>query len=97
MSKIDPIKIIRQLLFGKTSVTVQEVETAVDTFMKMNLPIPDSRDMLIRKVEELFTIRQDDFRSIEKADENLPWLSEKRSKIDFINGFWGNYRQYLEE
>lgn len=97
MSKIDPIKIIRQLLFGKTSVTVQEVETAVDTFMKMNLPIPDSRDMLIRKVEELFTIRQDDFRSIEKADENLPWLSEKRSKIDFTNGFWGNYRQYLEE
>lgn len=97
MSNIDPIKIIRQLLFGKTSVTVQEVEVAVDTFMKMNLPISDSRNMLIRKVEELFTIRQDDFRSIEKADENLPWLSEKRSKIDFINGFWGSYRQYLEE
>lgn len=97
MSNIDPIKIIRQLLFGKTSVTVQEVETAVDTFMKMNLPIPDSRELLIRKVEELFTIRQDEFRSIEKADENLPWLSEKRAKIDFANGFWGSYRQYLEE
>jgi hypothetical protein len=97
MSNIDPIKIIRQLLFGKTSVTVQEVETAVDTFMKMNLPISDSREMLIRKVEELFTIRQDEFRSIEKADENLPWLSEKRAKIDFANGFWGCYRQYLEE
>ncbi|RCU43887.1 endonuclease [Chryseobacterium lacus] len=97
MSNIDPIKIIRQLLFGKSSVTVQEVETAVDTFMKMNLPIPDSREMLIRKVEELFTIRQDEFRSIEKADENLPWLSEKRAKIDFANGFWGNYKQHLEE
>lgn len=97
MSNIDPIKIIRQLLFGKSSVSVKEVETAVDTFMKMNLPIPDSRDMLIRKVEELFTIRQDEFRSIEKADENLPWLSEKRAKIDFANGFWGNYKQYLEE
>ncbi|PIQ48485.1 MAG: endonuclease [Cytophagales bacterium CG12_big_fil_rev_8_21_14_0_65_40_12] len=97
MSNIDPIKIIRQLLFGKNSVTVQEVETAVDTFMKMNLPIPDSREMLIRKVEELFTIRQDEFRSIEKADENLPWLSERRAKIDFENGFWGSYRHYLEE
>ncbi|MBI1184684.1 endonuclease [bacterium] len=97
MSNIDPIKIIRQLLFGKTSVTVQEVELAVDTFMKMNLPIPDSREMLIRKVEELFTIRQDEFKSIVKADENLPWLSEKRAKIDFANGFWGSYRQYLEE
>jgi hypothetical protein len=97
MSNIDPIKIIRQLLFGKTSITVQEVEAAVDTFMKMNLPIPDSREMLIRRVEELFTIRQDEFRSIEKADENLPWLSYKRAKIDFANGFWGSYRQYLEE
>jgi hypothetical protein len=97
MSNIDPIKIIRQLLFGKTSVTVQEVETAVDTFMKMNLPISESREILIRKVEELFTIRQDEFRSIEKADENLPWLNEKRATIDFTNGFWGSYRQYLEE
>lgn len=97
MINLDPIKIIRQLLFGKSSVTVQEVETAVDTFMKMNLPIADSREMLVRKVEELFTIRQDEFRSIEKADENLPWLNEKRSNIDFTNGFWGSYRQYLEE
>src|SRR5690606_8421627 len=97
MNHIDPIKIIRQLLFGKTSVTVQEVEKAVDTFMKMNLPIVETREMLIRKVEELFTIRQDEFRVIEKADENKPWLSEKRASIDFANGFWGNYRQYLEE
>lgn len=97
MMNIDPIKIIRQLLFGKSSVTIQEVEGAVDTFLKMNLPISDSREMLIRKVEELFTIRQDEFKSIEKADENLPWLNEKRSSIDFTNGFWGSYRQYLEE
>ena len=97
MSNIDPLKIIRQLLFGKTSVTVHEVEAAVDSFLKMNLPIADSRELLIRKVEELFTIRQDEFRSIEKADENLPWLNEKRVNIDFENGFWGSYRQYLEE
>ncbi len=97
MSNIDPIKIIRQLLFGKSSVTVQETETAVDTFMKMNLPISETREMLIRKVEELFTIRQDDWKSIVKEDENNPWLSEKRSSIDFANGFWGNYKQYLEE
>ena len=97
MSNIDPIKIIRQLLFGKTSVTISEVESAVDTFLKMNLPIADSREMLIRKVEELFTIRQDDWKSIVKEDENNPWLSEKRASIDFSNGFWGNYKQFLEE
>ena len=97
MNSIDPIKIIRQLLPEKTSVTVNEVETAVENFLKMNLPISESREMLIRKVEELFTIRQDEFRSIEKEDENLPWLNEKRSTIDFNNGFWGSYRQYLKD
>ena len=97
MSNIDPIKIIRHLLMGKTSVTIQEIENAVDTFLKMGLPIADSRQMLIRKVEEIFTIRQDEWRSIVKEEENDPWLSEKRGSIDFSNGFWGNYRQYLEE
>ncbi len=61
MSKIDPSKIIRHLLGGKNTVTIEEVEEAVDTFLKMNLPITDSREMLIRKVEELFTIRQENF------------------------------------
>jgi len=94
---IDPLKIIRQLLYGKTSVTIEEVEIAVDTFLKMDLTITDSREMLIRKVEEIYTIRQDEWRSIVKEEENNPWLSEKRASIDFSNGFWGNYRQYLEE
>jgi hypothetical protein len=97
MNNIDPIKIIRQLLFGKTSITEQEAENAVDNFLKMGLPIADSREMLIRKVQELFTIRQDPWRSIVKEEENDPWLSEKRTSINFKDGFWGNYRQYLEE
>ena len=97
MSNIDPLKIIRQLLLSKTSVTAQEVEIAVDNFLKMGLPISDNRVMLIKKVEEVFTIRQDPWRSIVKEEENNPWLSDKRASIDFTNGFWGNYRQYLEE
>lgn len=97
MNNIDPLKIIRQLLYGQTSVTKEEVEKAVDTFLKMGLLITDSRDMLIRRVEEIFTIRQNEWLSIVKEDENNPWLKEKRVKIDFANGFWGNYQQYLEE
>src|SRR5690606_24230717 len=97
MNHIDPIKIIRQLLFGKTSITEEEAENAVDTFLKMGLPIIDSREMLIKKVQEIYIIRQDDWKSIIKEEENNPWLKEKRAKIDFTNGFWGNYRQYLEE
>lgn len=97
MANIDPIKILRQLLNDKTTVSIQEVESAVDTFLKMNLPISETREQLIRRVEELFTIRQDEYKSIVKADENQPWLLLKRSKIKFEDGFWGTYRQYLEE
>ena len=97
MSNIDPIKIIRQLLFGKTAITEEEAENAVDTFLKMGLPISDSREMLIKRVQEIYIIRQDEWKSIVKEEENTPWLKEKRAKINFANGFWGNYRQYLEE
>ncbi|TNE74903.1 endonuclease [bacterium] len=97
MSKKDPFKNIRQLLSDSSSYTREEIEDAVDEVLKMKYFINENREMLVRRIEELYTIRQDEFRSIEKADENLPWLSEKRAKIDFENGFWGSYKQYLEE
>lgn len=96
MSKKDPIKNIRQLLSDSSSYTRDEIEDAVDEVLKMKYFINENREMLIRRIEELYTIRQDDFRSIEKADENLPWLNEKRAELDFSNGFWGRYREYLE-
>jgi hypothetical protein len=96
MSKRDPIKNIRQLLSDSSSYTREEIEDAVDEVLKMKYFINENREMLIRRIEELYTIRQDEFRSIEKADENLPWLNEKRAELDFSNGFWGRYREYLE-
>ncbi|WP_099366450.1 Z1 domain-containing protein [Sphingobacterium sp. 1.A.4] len=96
MSKKDPIKNIRQLLSDSSSYTREEIEDAVDEVLKMKYFINENREMLVRRIEELYTIRQDEFRSIEKADENLPWLNEKRAELDFSNGFWGRYREYLE-
>lgn len=96
MSKKDPIKNIRQLLSDSSSYTRVEIEDAVDEVLKMKYFINENREMLVRRIEELYTIRQDEFRSIEKADENLPWLNEKRAELDFSNGFWGRYREYLE-
>lgn len=96
MSKKDPIKNIRQLLSDSSSYTREEIEDAVDEVLKMKYFINENREMLIRRIEELYTIRQDEFKSIEKADENLPWLNEKRAELDFSNGFWGRYREYLE-
>lgn len=96
MSKKDPIKNIRQLLSDSSSYTREEIEDAVDEVLKMKYFINENREMLVRRIEELYTIRQDEFKSIEKADENLPWLNEKRAELDFSNGFWGRYREYLE-
>lgn len=93
---MDPIKNIRQLLSYSSSYTREEIEDAVGEVLKMRYFINENREMLIRKVEELYTIRQDEYKSIEKTDENLPWLNEKRVQLDFENGFWGRYREYLE-
>ena len=96
MSKKDPIKNIRQLLSDSTSFTIEEIEDAVDEVLKMKYFVNENREMLIRRIEELYTIRQDEFGTILKEDENNPWLNEKRAEIDFENGFWGRYREYLE-
>ena len=96
MSKKDPIKNIRQLLSDSSSFTREEIEDAVDEVLKMKYFVNENRAMLIRRIEELYTIRQDEFGTILKEDENNPWLNEKRAEIDFENGFWGRYREYLE-
>lgn len=96
MSKKDPIKNIRQLLSDSSSFTREEIEDAVDEVLKMKYFVNENREMLIRRIEELYTIRQDEFGTILKEDENNPWLNEKRAEIDFENGFWGRYREYLE-
>ena len=96
MSKKDPLKNVRQLLSDSSSYTRQEIEEAVDEVLKMKYFIKENREMLIRRIEELYTIRQDEFGTILKEDENNPWLNEKRANIDFENGFWGRYREYLE-
>lgn len=96
MSKKDPIKNIRQLLSDSSSYTREEIEDAVDEVLKMKYFVNEDREMLIRRIEELYTIRQDEFGTILKEDENNPWLNEKRTEIDFENGFWGRYREYLE-
>jgi hypothetical protein len=97
MTYRDPLKNVRQLLIGKSSYTTSEVEDAVDEVMKMRYFVDEDREVLIRRVEELYRVRQDDYRIIERAERNLPWLNEKRSSINFENGFWGRYRNYLED
>lgn len=92
------LKIIKALLPGNTSsFTIDEIELAVDQAMNIPLFQDVDRELVIRKIEEFYNIRQDDFRIIEDSERRQPWLNEARSSIDFQSGFWGHYKMYLED
>lgn len=84
-------------LVGKNIVAQNEIENAVDKVFSWGYEILDSKEYVIRRLQEIYTVSQDLYKEIIKADENNPWLSDKRAAIDFRNGFWGNYEQYLVE
>jgi Z1 domain len=85
------LKTIRTLLPTNTSVTKEEIEKAVD----MALMIPHyadlQKDALIREIQCIYNIRQDDFTVIE--NKRIPWISEKKGSIKW--DFWNRYRDYL--
>ena len=89
------IRTIRTLLPQSGSISPNQVTEKVEYILK----IPDyselDKEFLIRRIEEIYNIRQDDYQIIEKEERRNPWLNEKRSQIDFENGFWGRYRDYL--
>lgn len=87
---------VRTLLPQSGSITRKEVEDAVDNVMVMPKYKHLDRGVIIRRIEELYRIRQEEYRIIEKDERKLPWLNEKRTSIGFENGFWGRYRKYLQ-
>ena len=67
MSKKDPIKQIILLLPDSSSFTGKEIEDAVDEVLKMKYFVNENREMLIRRIEELYTIRQDELKHPSKV------------------------------
>lgn len=88
------IKTIRTYLPPTTSVSRTEVEDAVNNTLKMDRYRDLNKESLIRQVEEIYRIQQDDFKKIEKSERRLPWLDEKKKSIQ--RKFWNRYREYLE-
>ena len=99
MNSNEVLRIIRNMpeLVGKNIVSPNDIQGAVDKVFSLGYEISDTKEFIIRRIEELYTISQDPYKEIIKADENNPWLKDKRASIDFSNGFWGKYQQYLEE
>lgn len=88
------IRTIRTLLPLTSSVSRTEVEDAVNNILKIDRFSGLNKESLIRQIEEVYRIRQDDFKKIERSERRLPWLREKKTSISWR--FWNRYREYLE-
>lgn len=93
MTYQNAIRTVRTLLPQSGSISRTEVEQAVDSIL--NIPVYSGldREALIREIEELYRIRQDDYKIIEREERRHPWLNENRSSISW--GFWNRYHDYL--
>jgi hypothetical protein len=89
------IRAIRIFLPVSASVTLQQIEDAVDQMLYVPNFASIDRATLIREVQSIYNIRMDDFRIIEKEESRLPWINDKKTSIEW--NFWNRYRDYLQD
>jgi hypothetical protein len=89
------IRAIRVILPASSSVTPQQIEDAVTQMLYVPYFASIDRDTLVREVQAIYNIRMDEFRIIEKEESRLPWINEKKAKVDWK--FWNRYRDYLQD
>ena len=85
---------IRTLLPLAGSVTIEEIEKAVDLVLAIPLYSSLDKESIIREVQSIYNIRMDNFRVIEAEERRRPWIKEKKATIDWK--FWNRYRDYLQ-
>lgn len=88
------IKTIRIFLPTSSSVTLQQIEDAVEQVLHIPSYADLDKNTLIREVQAIYNIRVDDFRIIEAAERRMPWINENKSKITW--NFFNRYREYLQ-
>ena len=88
------IKTIRIFLPTTSSVTLSQIEEAVDQVLFIPSYSEINREKLIREVQSIYNIRVDDFRIIEASERRMPWIAESKSRIQW--NFWNRYREYLQ-
>jgi hypothetical protein len=88
------IRTIRTFLPLTGSVTIEQIESAVDFALSIPIYFEIDRARLIHEVQSIYNIRIDNFRIIEAQDRRRPWISDKKSSIQ--PNFWNRYRDYLQ-
>jgi hypothetical protein len=89
------IRTIRILLPTNVSVTLPQIEEAVNQILHIPNFSGIDKDTLIREVQAIYNIRMDDFRIIEKEESRRPWIIDKKGSIEW--NFWHRYREYLQD
>jgi len=87
------IRTIRTLLPPSGSVTIEEIESAVNTALAIPQYAGLDSEALIREVQSIYNIRLDDFRVIEASERRRPWINDKKGSLTW--NFWNRYRDYL--
>ena len=75
------IKTIRIFLPTTSSVTLQQIEDAVEQVLHIPNYANLDKTTLIREVQAIYNIRVDDFRIIEAKERRMPWINENKSRI----------------
>lgn len=78
------IRTIRILLPTNVSVTLPQIEDAVNQILHVPSFSSIDKDTLIREVQAIYNIRMDDFRIIEKEESRRPWILDKKSSIEWL-------------
>jgi hypothetical protein len=89
------IRIIRVMIGNTTSVTRDRIEEYVEQVFQIQKFSGLDRDQLIREIESIYIVRQEDFRKIEREERKMPWLDGKRASISW--NFWTRYQAYLQD
>ena len=91
------IRTIRTLLPSTGSVTLQQIDDAVNIASGIPQYSAIDKDFLTREIQSIYNIRMDDYRMIESYERRLPWLVARKTAI-WPPGkptFWTRYRDYL--
>lgn len=92
---VDAVTTARKYLPKNTSVTILEIEEAIDKIITTSDYAGLSRNLINRYIQENYNIQMDSFRIIEANDPSRrrPWINEVKANIKW--NFWNRYRDYL--
>lgn len=92
---IEAVVTSKKYLSNNSSVTVQEIDEAIDSILGTIYFAGLSRSLISRFIQENYNIRMDDYRIIENEERRVPWIGNAKANINWI--FWERYREYLSE